>query len=130
MVDSEISVTEGHNIAETVRRELIKSMGNVQDALVHIDPEDDSGIDQIYKTTREELKQQTDAVISGTECLVNSGKMRVHYLRGKNIVEVFLKVEKGRTVEDIQKIAQDLKSRLLKIEAVDDAQIYLDINHD
>lgn len=130
LVDSEISVTEGHNIAETVRRELIRSFDNVQDALVHIDPEDDSGMDQIYRTTREELKRRTDSVIAATNGLVNSGKMRVHYLNGKNIIEVFVCMEKKRTVEEVQTILKDLKSRLLKIEAVDDAQVYLDVNHE
>lgn len=130
LVDSEISVTEGHHIAETVRRELIRSFDNVQDALVHIDPEDDSGLDQIYRTTREELKRRTDSVIAATNGLVNSGKMRVHYLNGKNIIEVFVCVEKKRTVEEVRTILKDLKSRLLKIEAVDDAHVYLDINHE
>lgn len=130
LVDSEISVTEGHNIAETVRRELIRSFDNVQDALVHIDPEDDSGLDQIYRTTREELKRRTDSVIAATNGLVNSGKMRVHYLNGKNLIEVFVCVEKKRTVEEVRTILTDLKSRLLKIEAVDDAHVYLDINHE
>lgn len=130
LVDSEISVTEGHNIAETVRRELIRSFDNVQDALVHIDPEDDSGLDQIYRTTREELKRRTDSVIAATNGLVNSGKMRVHYLNGKNLIEVFVCVEKKRTAEEVRTILTDLKSRLLKIEAVDDAHVYLDINHE
>lgn len=130
LVDSEISVTEGHNIAETVRRELIRSFDNVQDALVHIDPEDDSGLDQIYRTTREELKRRTDSVIAATNGLVNSGKMRVHYLNGKNLIEVFVCVEKKRTIEEVRTILTDLKSRLLKIEAVDDAHVYLDINHE
>lgn len=130
MVDSEISVTEGHNIAETVRRDLMKSIGNVQDALVHIDPEDDSGRDMIYQTTRQELKRQTDAVIAATEGLANSGKMRVHYLNGKNIVEVFVTADKSRPEEEMRKIFKGLRSRLLEIKALDDVKVYIDINND
>ena len=129
LVNSGITVTEGHNIAETVRRDLIKSMGNIQDALVHVDPEDDSGLDRIYKTTRQELKRQSDKIIAETEGLTNSGKMSVHYLNGKNIIEVFVRADKNKTLDETQKIIKDLRSRLMKIEAVDGAQIYLDLNH-
>lgn len=129
LVNSGITVTEGHNIAETVRRDLVKSMDNVQDALVHVDPEDDSGLDRIYKITRQELKRQSDRIIAATEGLTNSGKMSVHYLNGKNIIEVFVRADKNKTLEETQKLLEDLKSRLMKIEAVDGAQVYLDLNH-
>lgn len=130
LVDSEISVTEGHNIAERVRRELIKTLGNVHDVLVHIDPEDDRNIDQIYKSTRQELKKKTDAVIAETKGVVNSDKLLIHYLKGKNIIEVFVKVDKKKSVEEAEAILKELKSRLMKIESVDEVKTYLDLDGD
>lgn len=128
LVDSEISVTEGHNIAETVRRELIKSLGNVNDVLVHIDPEDDSGIERIYKATRQELELKTNAAIAETAGIVNSGKLHIHYLRGKNIIEVFVKVDKKKSLEEAEAILKNLKSRLQRIESVDEVKTYLDLD--
>ena len=57
LVDKELSVSEGHNIAETVRRELIKSWENIEDILIHVDTEDDSDLVSIYPTSSEELKK-------------------------------------------------------------------------
>ena len=52
LVDHEASVTEGHHIAEGVRRELIRAMDNVQDVLVHVDTEDDAAFESIYWANR------------------------------------------------------------------------------
>lgn len=41
-VDERLSVSEGHKIAEYVRLQLIDSDKDISNALVHIDPEDDS----------------------------------------------------------------------------------------
>lgn len=40
-VDPRISVSEGHRIAETARRQVLRMHPDVLDVLVHIDPEDD-----------------------------------------------------------------------------------------
>src|SRR5699024_3276394 len=41
-VNERLSVSEGHKISEFVRIKLIESEKNISNALVHIDPEDDS----------------------------------------------------------------------------------------
>src|SRR5690554_2537557 len=42
VVDERLSVSEGHKISEYVRLKLIDSHEDISNALVHIDPEDDS----------------------------------------------------------------------------------------
>ena len=64
LVDHEASVTEGHQIAESVRRELIREMDNVQDVLVHVDTEDDAAFESIYWANRSYLEKQVDPIIA------------------------------------------------------------------
>lgn len=42
-VDPEISVTRGHDIAETVRKQLIEGIEGMQDVVVHVDPAGQGG---------------------------------------------------------------------------------------
>jgi cation diffusion facilitator family transporter len=41
LVDDRLSVSEGHQISEAVRAKLLREVGHVRDALVHIDTEED-----------------------------------------------------------------------------------------
>jgi divalent metal cation (Fe/Co/Zn/Cd) transporter len=51
LVDPEITVTEGHGIAEVLRRNVIKAFDNMQDVLVHVDGEHDAEVDKLYPLT-------------------------------------------------------------------------------
>jgi divalent metal cation (Fe/Co/Zn/Cd) transporter len=52
LVDSEMTVTEGHLVVEVVRRNVIKAFENVQDVLVHVDGEPDAEVENLYPLTR------------------------------------------------------------------------------
>ncbi|ROR34189.1 cation diffusion facilitator family transporter [Inmirania thermothiophila] len=43
LVDPRVSVSEGHQIGETVRARLMEALPEVRDVTVHVDPEDDTG---------------------------------------------------------------------------------------
>ncbi len=56
-VDScDLTVTEGHEVAERVRRQLIKNYPNTQDVLVHVDGYDDSEVESIYNISRDDVE--------------------------------------------------------------------------
>lgn len=128
LVDPEISVTEGHNIAENVRLKLHDIYDNVQDILVHVDAEDDRYEIQPYPITREELKKLIAPIIASTSEAVRETQMRVHYLRGKIIVELFVQTDKNKTIEETQRTIKDLKTRLEALEKIDEARVYLDVD--
>ena len=44
--DPKLSVSEGHQISETARAELIRKFQDIEDVTVHIDPEDDEVVAQ------------------------------------------------------------------------------------
>ncbi len=127
-VGKELSVSEGHNIAERVRRDLIKSWDDIHDILIHVDVEDDSNLESIYPTSSEELKKLTDPVIASTAGVLARTNLRAHFTNGRAVLEVFIKIDESLDQDRIKTIVQDLKARLLNIENVDEARVFLDVN--
>jgi cation diffusion facilitator family transporter len=126
LVDSEMTVTEGHCIAETARRNLIRAMPNIQDVLVHVDGEPDANVETIYSLTRQELLKIAHPIIAK---LGNPKfEIRVHYIKGKNIVDVFLAIDSGQNMESSRKLVSDVKSKLESTHQIDQARVFLDLN--
>lgn len=88
-VDSRISVTEGHRIAEAARLRVLGEHPEVLDVLVHIDPEDDMDPDLFASRLppRDALLDELRPLLAG---LPSPEKIVLHYLSGKVEVEVFL----------------------------------------
>lgn len=89
VVSSRITVSEGHMIADVVRDMLIEKFDDVQEVLVHVDPENDEykvhhekplmreGVDQLLK----EYLAENYPLIEG---------FRIHYIKGSLELEVIL----------------------------------------
>jgi divalent metal cation (Fe/Co/Zn/Cd) transporter len=128
LVDKELSVSEGHNIAETVRRELINSWENIEDVLIHVDTEDDSDLVSIYPISSEELKSLSDPIISSTPGVLERTNLRAHFIKGRTVLEVFVRLENSLSPDKAKQTTEELKARLLKLEHVDSVRVYLDVN--
>lgn len=128
LVDKESSVSEGHNIAEMARRDLIKTWRNIQDILIHVDTEDDSNLENIYTTSSEKLKKLTDPVIASADGVLERTNLRVHFTNGMSVLEVFIRMEDSLDQDKTKIIIRDLKTRLLDIENVDEVRVFLDVN--
>jgi cation diffusion facilitator family transporter len=92
--DPRVSVSEGHQISETVRTKLIRHADDVVDVTVHIDPEDDEAnvpnkLLPLRNIVLAELEQRW-AVLPVFEHI---GATRLHYLAGRIEVEVQLPIE-------------------------------------
>ena len=85
LVDSDLTVTEGHDVAERVRRKLINIYPNTQDVLVHVDGYDDSQIESIYNISRDEVALLVSPIISNINCRLKNTRLRVHHLKGKKL---------------------------------------------
>ena len=115
LVDSKLSVSEGHQISEAVEYSLIKNFDEINDVTVHIDPEDDEYTpnsckdlplrDEVLEHLHHSWKDipETQHIISTT----------LHYLNGKIEVEVGFPL----SVLDSLDAAEDLKNRLHKASA-------------
>ncbi len=128
LVDPEVSVTEGHHIAENVRRELIRAMDNVQDILVHVDTEDDAAFESIYWANRSYLEKQVDPMIASMNDIQGRTHLRAHYHGGKTTLEVFVTMRDGMGLEQTGTAVRELKKNLQTIEHVDEVRVFIDTN--
>ncbi len=89
-VDPHISVSEGHQIGDTVRRRLLERVDEVTDVTVHIDPENDeqgSACDQL--PLRSDLIEKLQRQWADLEA-VDAEQVTLHYLHGKLQIDLAL----------------------------------------
>ncbi len=90
LVNSPLSVSEGHYIAEKVHQNLIDSFEHVEDVTVHIDSEDDTTVfHSLALPSREELFKQLQDRHPDFAWEKHSGQIVLHYLQGKIFLEIF-----------------------------------------
>ncbi len=128
LVDHEASVTEGHHIAENVRRELIRAMGNIQDVLVHVDTEDDASFETIYWANRFYIEKQVDTIIDSMKDIKERTHLRAHYHNGKTTLEVFVRMREGIDANEANSVAEELREYLEAIEHVHEVRVFIDNN--
>jgi cation diffusion facilitator family transporter len=96
IVPPRISVSEGHRIAEQVRRRVRQDCPEVLDMLVHIDPEDDLlADDAVHQEAldRDALArwlERESGRVWGTDQPWSPERIQLHYLNGRVEVEIML----------------------------------------
>ena len=96
LVSPRISVSEGHRIAEQVRRHVRERCPEVLDMLVHIDPEDDLLADEavhhevLDRDTLAQWLEKASSRIWGTATAWSPERIQLHYLNGGVEVEIML----------------------------------------
>jgi cation diffusion facilitator family transporter len=91
LVDPKLSVSEGHQIGETVRSRLLAGNDEVTDVTVHIDPEDDELASPCtHLPLRDEILRRLEAQWQQLEGAPQPDKVVLHYLNGKVHVELYL----------------------------------------
>ncbi len=100
--DPTVSVSEGHQISETVRSRLIRNDDDIIDVTVHIDPEDDEhAAPNRHLPLRRELLRRLEPCWAGLDGADQIEDVILHYLDGRVHVEVVLPLalagEAGRT---------------------------------
>ena len=99
--DSKLSVSEGHQISETARAELIRKFEDIEDVTVHIDPEDDEEIAQGRNLgLRGEVEAKLRAAWSDVPEAKAIRRITLHYLDGRIQVELELPLEIALGGED------------------------------
>lgn len=88
LVDSKISVSEGHHIAESARQAVLKQH-HVMDVMVHIDPEDDMRAKpNAHLPDRDRLLAHLKERLG--EASLTASRVVLHYLDGKVDAELYL----------------------------------------
>ena len=112
-VDSAISVSEGHHIGEWVSRKLEQQFQEINDVIIHIDPEDDAVeeareqqvLPPLRKAVRLQLNEKWAALLTNATLI----KMDLHYLENQVDVEIFLKKSSSTVIAtELKQAADDL----------------------
>jgi len=123
-VDPVLSVSEGHQIGERVRKQLISEVEHVADVTVHIDPEDDELASPCDKLPlRDEILRRLERAWQGLGGAGWQERVVLHYLDGKVHVDVFL--EKGDLSSERQAaLSAAIRERAAGAEDVGTVRVY------
>lgn len=102
--DPRISVSEGHQISETVLGQ-VQALGHVADVTVHIDPEDDETVAPNRSLPlRTRWLERLQEHWCGLEAARHITAIRLHYLGNRVQVEVFLPLRFARDAERVAEL--------------------------
>jgi hypothetical protein len=122
-VDPRISVSEGHQIGDTVRRQLLDRIEEVTDVTVHIDPEDDEQNSPCDKLPLrgdliEALKLRWEHIEG-----VKADQVTLHYLDGKLQVELGLPLSMLEQTRDPERLVADIQEAAQALPEVDSVMV-------
>lgn len=120
-VHPRLSVSEGHQIAETVGELLKNRIERIQDVTIHIDPENDEDArPNNHLPLRTPLLQELSGYWSHIPAAADIEEIKLHYLNGKVEVELLLPLPEGGAQEagQIQAAFAEIASRHNQLSAV------------
>ncbi|MEW6072906.1 MAG: cation diffusion facilitator family transporter [Planctomycetota bacterium] len=129
-VDEATTVSDGHQVAERVRKFVFDANGEVSEVLVHIDPEPDENLapGQSLTTPRQEIEAQVRRVARELPAVREVTHVHTHFLRGRIGVQVHIVVDPDQTIRAAGAVAGDLRARLEALTEVDHADVHLDLH--
>jgi divalent metal cation (Fe/Co/Zn/Cd) transporter len=111
IVQPNISISEAHNTAETVRGNL-QNMAGVADALVHIDAEED-GDYHVMDINRAELEKKAHDAAMGISGIHSASEVIIHMLNGKVCVDFNVEIDGSLTIAQARALAGRIKEKLV-----------------
>ena len=58
---------------------------------------------------------------------ISQPEIRVHHIKGKNMVDVFIKINSNQSMEDSRALVANVKSKLETAPQIDRARVFLDL---
>jgi len=126
LVDSDISVSEGHMISVSVEHRLKQDIDEIADVTVHIDPEDDQNIAQHHDLPlRAEVLARIASLWSALPEANERQRLILHYLRGRIDVEVYFPlIACQREGADAHRLRQHLAEALAEDPLFGELRLY------
>jgi cation diffusion facilitator family transporter len=129
-VNSDISVSEGHQISEAVRQRVVGEFDTVHDVLVHIDPEDDEQFaadpDLPLRSAVKEQVYHAVQAINGAE---EPERITLHYLRGVINIELVLPMAEDIPDTGRQALSVQIASTLQQQPHIGQVEVYFHCMH-
>jgi cation diffusion facilitator family transporter len=110
LVSPQISVSEGHHIAQSVHNQLIDSIPQLKDVTIHVDPEDDElSSPSLFLPSRKTIDKNFVQQLKKDFPEINS--WTVHYLNGKIILDLI--IDKSFTNWDnlLNRLKEDIQNQ-------------------
>jgi cation diffusion facilitator family transporter len=124
LVAPALSVSEGHQIGERVRGELIGNLEDVTDVTVHIDPEDDEQASPCnHLPMREEILRRLDHEWQDLELGDSIERVVLHYLDGRVHVDVFIPMD-GIAPERLSALSAAVSKAACRAQDIGKVNIY------
>ncbi|MCW8910412.1 MAG: cation diffusion facilitator family transporter [Gammaproteobacteria bacterium] len=112
LVDSKLSVSEGHQISEAVEYSLISNFDDINDVTVHIDPEDDENSPNSCKDLplRTEIIHQLKQLWADIPETDQITEITLHYLDGKVNIDIQLPISVLTSIESAEELQAKISS--------------------
>lgn len=111
IVNPEISVSEGHRIADRIRQQVLRQQDGIEDVLVHVDSEDDESQEMgKFLPLRDQVERVVRAAIAATPVDPASVDIVLHYDKDKIHLEFRLPASLLDDLGQGQRLADGLKT--------------------
>lgn len=122
-VDPKLSVSEGHQIGDSVRNALLNGSELVSDVTVHIDPEDDEN-----EHLNAALPSRQSLIESLSECWPNVpvselNNVRFHFLSGSVHAELILPISVLSNSDDAEQYVSELREDIATLPYVSELKV-------
>lgn len=129
-VSGDISVSEGHQISETVRQRVIKDFDTVHDVLVHIDPEnDETHASDVNLPLRSQVADEVNQAINQLTGAREAEKLTLHYLAGIIDVELVLPMSYDIPDTERQNLSLQIVEALGKLPHIGKVDVFFHCMH-
>ena len=123
-VSPRLSVSEGHHISEMVENKLKQEFDEINDVVVHIDPEDDEEAASCsHLPLRSELLMALHNEWHHVDALKNIDDVTLHYLDGNVSVEATMPLSSLDEINDAASIQQQFQQSCKKLDCVGDCHL-------
>ena len=135
-VDSMISISSAHQVAERVRLGILEKLPAVNEVLVHVDAEDDflsekgSEITQniVLMRPQTEIENDVKKMLAQIPEIQGITHIYCHYLNQKLTVQVNILLDADMRIRDAQKIASAARRKIEQIKDIDSADLHLELD--
>ena len=135
-VDSMMSISAAHQVAERVRLEILEKLPAVNEVLVHVDAEDDHVGDEgsellqdiVLMRPQGEIENDVKKVLAEIPEIQGITHIYCHYLNQKLTVQVNILLDAEMRIRDAQKIASAARLKIEQIKDIDSADLHLELD--
>lgn len=130
IVNSKISVSEGHRIGEQVEKELFEHIDHMHDVVVHIDPEDDEHCAPCqHLPLRQEVLDTLETCLGVDSERVFLEQTTLHYLSGKISIGLVADIDRFDSAADRNEFITDVNKAVLPIDTINEIQVFFQSIH-